>query len=64
MTQQQKDWIDGATYRQMLERNRFAPVGDPMFTGEAGKYFGEVMARKRKEVGDAAHVVASKSIGW
>ena len=59
-----KNWIDNATYEQLLSRWRFGPVGDPMFQGEMGKYYEEVMSQKRKEVGDEAHVRASKSIGW
>jgi len=40
------------------------PVGSPWFVGDVGDYFLAVMRRKREEVGNAAHVAASKSIGW
>ena len=59
-----KSWIDNASYTQLLEKWRFAPFGDPFFQGEAGDYYSEVMKNKKKEVGDAAHVTASKAIGW
>ena len=62
--QQMRDWIDSASYEALLSKWRFAPSGDPFFQGEIGKYYGDVMARKRSEVGDGAHVAASKSIGW
>ncbi len=59
-----KQMIDSMPYGQMLARWRNAPVGDPMFQGETGKYFAVEMKRKREEVGDAAHTAASKAIGW
>ena len=65
MTQQERrDWIDNASYEQLLSRWRNAPVGSPFFTGEMGYYYRDVMARKREEVGNTAHVRASKNIGW
>lgn len=59
-----KDWIDKASYEELLTKWRFAPSGSPWFQGEVGKYFEEVMSKKRAEVGDAAAVQASKNIGW
>lgn len=59
-----KAWIDGASYEQLLDKWRNAPTGSPYFQGETGEYYQEVMFRKRAEVGGAAHVAASKRIGW
>ncbi len=59
-----KHWIDTATYEELLTKWRFAPSGNPWFQGEVGKYYGEVMSKKKKEVGDIAHTRASKKIGW
>ncbi len=59
-----KKAIDEMDYQSMLSRWRSAPVGSPWFQGEIGDYYGKVMAKKRKEVGNAAHVAASKAIGW
>lgn len=64
MTEAQRKWIDGASYEQLLRRWRFAPLGDPMFAGDTGDYYGEVMAAKHKNVGDGEHVATSKRIGW
>lgn len=61
--QEMKDWIDSASYEQLLRRWRFSPTGDPFFNMDVGPYFEEVMARKRNEDPDE-HVRASKSIGW
>lgn len=63
MTVEQKEWIDNASYEQLLSRWRFAPVGSPWFQGEVGDYYKQVMARKRDADPDG-HVRASKSIGW
>jgi len=64
MTEETKERIYEMDYRSMLFLWRNAPVGHPMFRGETGEYYSNVMAKKRKEVGDKAHVAASKSIGW
>lgn len=59
-----KKQIDERSYEELLGKWRFAPAGSPWFQGEVGKYYSKVMAEKRKAVGNAAHVAASKSIGW
>lgn len=64
MTPAQKQWIDEASYEDMLRRWRMSPIGDEIFQGAAGDYFAEVMAEKRKKAGDAEHTAASKRIGW
>ncbi len=61
--EQMRDWIDRASYQQLLQKWRMAPSGDPFFQGDIGTYYQEKMAEKRKEVGGAAHVRASKNIG-
>jgi len=64
MTEEIKKRIDNMNYESMLSLWRNAPAGHPMFQGETGDYYSKVMAEKRNKVGDAAHIAASKSIGW
>ena len=59
-----KAWIDKASYVSLLKKWRFEPSGSLWFEGEVGKYFEEVMSKKRLEIGDAAASQASKGIGW
>ena len=60
-----KDWIDNASYEQLLEKWRFSPVGSSWFQGEVGEYFSKAMKDRRDAPGgDDEHVRASKSIGW
>lgn len=59
-----KKWIDSANYEQLLQKWRNAPSGDPFFQGEIGKYFSEVMKRKKDETPPEEQVAASKRIGW
>jgi hypothetical protein len=54
-----KQRIDALSQYGLCERNRFAPVGDPMLQGEAGKYF---MQRLREKGGMTPEI--SKSLGW
>jgi hypothetical protein len=62
LTDTLKKRIDAMDYQEMLSKWRFASMGDPMFQGESGDYFAQVMREKREAGVD--HVGASKSIGW
>ena len=64
MTTAEKDWIDNATYQELLRRWRNSPAGDSIFQDGAGDYYSKIMAEKRAAVGPAAAVAASKAIGW
>ena len=57
-----KEWIDNATYQQLLSKWRFAPAGSSWFQGETGAYFQKVMAEKKAQNPGAA-VRASKNLG-
>ena len=64
MTEDEKNWIDNATYKQLLDKWRNAPAGDSFFTLETGEYFGEVMEKRKAELSNAETVGASKDVGW
>jgi len=64
MTPEQKKEIDEMPYEEMLRQWRFSPIDSSGFQGERGAYYAKVMGEKRTKVGDAAHVAASKRIGW
>lgn len=59
-----KDWIDNASYTELLRKWRFSKVGDKMFSGSTGRYYREIMFKKRDEIGHDACVRASKFVGW
>ena len=62
LTEENKKYIDGLNYFQLLSRWRFAPSGDQWFTGETGKYWGKRMSElKAADPGGA--VADSKAIG-
>ena len=48
MTPEQKSWIDGASYEELLRRWRPALCGDEIFFNETGVYYAEVMRRRRE----------------
>ena len=58
-----REWIEAASYEDLLRRWRFAPAGDPFFSGNAGNYFAEHLIKKRDLTGDLG-VSASKRVGW
>ena len=67
LTEKNKEQIDAMSYREMLARWRFAPLGDKTFQGETGEYFAKVMKEKRRALDSEdpeSHSKISKSIGW
>jgi hypothetical protein len=62
MTPVQKQWIDDATYEQLLERWRFG-ADISWFQDECGEHYLTVMSRKRDE-DPAGAVRACSRIGW
>jgi hypothetical protein len=64
MTKEEKDWIDNASYKELLKKWRFAEAGDSFFVGEAGEYYAEKMNQRREEIGNEKHSEISKEIGW
>ena len=64
MQQETKDWIDNASYRELLTRWRRGCCGDPTFQGAAGDYFRDVMFRKRDALSHEDQVKTSKLVGW
>jgi len=54
--------IDAADYETLLRKWRFSPIGDPIFQGDDGIYFRDMMFRKKAEC--AAPVAVSKRVGW
>lgn len=62
MTPEQKQWIDRADLTELLRKWRFAGPGDPLFQGDTGAYFEQVMRTKR-DADNEAWVQASKQAG-
>jgi len=58
------NWIDNATYSQLLKRWRHAPSGDHMFVGEVGDYYATNMANKKRLLSNEQQVQISKNIGF
>jgi len=63
LTPEIKDRIDSMTHYDLLYRWRNAPIGQPLFEGESGEYWGKRMKEKRQE-NPAQAVQDSKDIGW
>lgn len=62
LTPERKAYINSLSYDALLERWRFAPVGDKWFQDETGNYWAERM--KELRIAGADHVGASKKAGW
>jgi len=61
MTDQQKEWIDNASYEKLLTKWRFNSSEDTIFHGDAGNYYIAVMDKKKEGVD---FVTISKRVGW
>lgn len=64
ISKQHKEWIDGASYVDLLRKWRFGASGDPIFDGASGSYFATIMIKRKKQIGNDACVFASKQVGW
>ncbi len=62
LTPDVKMMIDGMSYGKLLEKWRFAPAGDPLFTGESGQYYAEVMKDRREHLPAGAHAAISRCL--
>lgn len=60
LTQENKKIIDSLNYEELLRRWRFAPIGDPWFSGETGNYWKERMSYLKRKLGNEIHVKSSK----
>jgi len=59
-----KEFIDNASYEELLKNWRFCPSGDPLFQGETGDYYMKVMNEKKNNLSPDEQVTVSKNIGW
>lgn len=57
-------WINRASYEDLLRRWRFSPPGDEIFQGDVGVYYIKAMKEKREAIGHEATINASKRVGW
>lgn len=64
LTEELKKKIDAMSYREMLSKRRFAPIGAPIFQGESGDYFSKAMREKGEKLEAGEHSRISKDIGW
>jgi hypothetical protein len=64
MNNEQKEWIDNASYEELLRRWRFATANDSMFRGDLGEYYATVMFKKRDQLPPGEAAVISKKVGW
>lgn len=58
-----KTIIDNMSYMSLLARWRRGGTGDMMFQGATGRYYAEVMDKRKAELSDEEQVAASKSVG-
>ncbi len=59
------DWIDSASYEELLKKWRFSEIGDPYFTNtDVGKYFEYVMFDKKSSLSQDEQSSISKRVGW
>lgn len=64
MTPEQKEWIDNASYEELLRKWRFSAFSDPLFREETGTYFSNKLAEYRDTMTNQEKVAISKRIGF
>ncbi len=63
LTKERKAKIDSKDHYQLLQGWRFASIGDPMFQGDSGDYWGKRMA-ELKAKNPAQAVANSKDLSF
>lgn len=58
------NWIDNATYAELLNKWRFEPLGSKWFLDEVGEHFKKVFSGKHTKTPQKERVAVSKMIGW
>lgn len=61
-TEADKQAIDSMTYTELLHMWRYEPSGHRYFQGELGKYYYEVMTRRKNELSPAEQISISKQL--
>ena len=64
LTEEMKTKIDIMSLREMLAKQRFASIGDPLFQGDIGEYFLKVMREKKSAISNDEWSNISRSVGW
>ena len=59
-----RQWIDQASYVQLLKRWRFASTISPWTEGNLGQYFKEELFKKKDALSPEEQIAASKAVGW
>ncbi len=63
LTPENKSVIDSMSHYSLLEKIKFAPIGDPWMQGETGEYW--IKRREELRSQDPGGAVSdSKSLGW
>ena len=62
--EEMKQFIDTASYEQLLHMNRFEPLGSEWFMGGIGLYLHDRMMALKKTMSPQEQVDASKNVGW
>lgn len=61
---ERKQWIDNATYEELLKLWRHEPMGSPWFTLDIGDYFADKMFSKKDNLPVEQQVEISKRVCW
>lgn len=57
-------WIEKASYEELLYKWRFSPAGDPFFIGKIGDFYQDRMNKLKIETPIEEQVSISKKVGW
>lgn len=64
MTDREKlDWINQASFEDLLRKWRFAPAGDPFLKGHIGDHFNKIYCQRRNSLDPGEFTRISKKIG-
>lgn len=65
MTREEKEWIDAATYREMLQKSRYDAVENAFFKrADTSQYFQAMLWQKRQVLSQEEAMAINQEVGW
>lgn len=58
------NWIDTASFDELLYKHRFEPSNSPWFQPPIADYFSDEYLKRIREMGQPSFTAASKRVGW
>jgi hypothetical protein len=64
MSDLERDWIDTASYEELLTKLRQEPIGSKWLNGDVGNHLAFTLSVKRRQLTETERVAICKRVKW